>query len=82
MDTKRPLVGLHEAGSFAARTFSLLDGRRRRKEVASLGHEGSGNLASKMSLAACLIGKGVKNAERGWPETNAKPYSSGRLRLD
>jgi hypothetical protein len=43
------------------------------EEVGGFGHEGGGDAAGEMGLAAGFIGEDVEDAEGGWAEANGKP---------
>src|SRR5438477_2672511 len=77
-DTGTPIPLLRKLGR---EHVELLDGGRLRQEVGRLRHERGGNLPRKVRLAACIVGEGIENAERGWPEADREPGRRGRLPL-
>src|SRR5438477_11319099 len=66
-------------GKLSGEHVDFLDAGRLREEPRSLSHKRSGNLSREMSLTACFVGTGAKNAAAGRSQTNAEPCSRARL---
>src|SRR6185295_3021416 len=66
---------------FRRQHVHLLDRRRLREELASLGHQCGGDAAGQVGLASGLVGEGVEDAERARSELDREPGGRRRLLL-
>src|SRR5262245_59521115 len=85
----KPRATAVEAGTWRRLTrqlrrqhVDLLDRGRLGEEVAGFSHEGRGDAAGEVGLAAGLVGEGVEDAEGRGPQAEGEPGDRCRLLLD